>query len=430
MKINTTSRSFRSFFTNNTALKIISLIFAIILWSFVTNSTNPERKKTIYNVPVVLQGLEALEEKGFTLRDDFDSSVHTIDVQVNVKYSDYRLVNKGVVFASIDVSEIERDGVNSVNVVPTFSNLVNVSLDSIDPQVINVTVDKILTKEVPVVVNHSGELADGLVMREPKYNKTVTVKGSSYYVERIHNAVLDVDRTLLKDGTVISSVCKFVDKDNNVIKFDGLRIDADFDVQTVKEVPINTSETAINTDKVKKGYQFVGLSSGKIKVCGHINDISQLTELTAAPIDLTGKDSSFTSAPLELLLPEGISVLDGQESPIAKVEIVQQKKTISIERSITVTGLKPGHTASLTSGDQTVRVENDGTANITASLTLTGSELLLQNVTETDVIVRLSLIDKDSGSYELTPVVILSSTLANNVTAQLTSPLMVTVSIS
>ena len=72
MTKNSKKRSFRSYFTNNSLLKIISIIFAILLWSFVTNSTDPQRTKTITDVPVVLQGLEALEEKGLTLRDDIE----------------------------------------------------------------------------------------------------------------------------------------------------------------------------------------------------------------------------------------------------------------------------------------------------------------------------------------------------------------------
>ena len=65
MTSNNKHRNPRSFFSNNLALKIISLIFAIILWSFVTNSTNPDRTKELKNIPVVIQGLEALEEKGY-----------------------------------------------------------------------------------------------------------------------------------------------------------------------------------------------------------------------------------------------------------------------------------------------------------------------------------------------------------------------------
>ena len=187
----------RSFLANNTSLKLISLLFAIILWGFVTNSTNPEITKNIENVPIVVQGIEALEDKGFIIRDDLTKILPTVDIKVNVKNSDYRLVNKNVVLATIDVSEISMDGTNSVTVVPDFSNLVDVSLESIEPHSITLTVDKIINKEVPVVINKTGELKEGLISVAPQYPQTLSLTGSSYYLDRIENAVVDIDLSTL-----------------------------------------------------------------------------------------------------------------------------------------------------------------------------------------------------------------------------------------
>lgn len=423
-------RSARSFFTNNTALKLISLIFAIILWSFVTNSTNPERRKEIENVTIAVQGIEALEEKGFVIRDDLTKALPTVNVKVNVKNSDYRLVNKNVVHATIDVSEISKDGTTNITVTPTFSNLVDVSLESIEPQSITLTVDRIIKKEVPLLIEKTGELKEGLVSVAPEYTEKVILTGSSYYLDRIENAVVDIDLSTLNDGAKISSICRYIDKDGNAINFDGKKIDVDMDIQTKKEVSINASDSVINKDKLANGYQFINISTGKIILCGHSDAINNLTEVKTAAIDLEGKDSSFTSTPVSLILPEGITLLAGQEQPQAKIEIKQQNQTITVKRYITVSGLNSNLNASITSGDQTVQISSDGKAQIEATISLTGSKLVLDNLKETDVIVRLSLLDKGVGTYELSPVVGLNPALSNNVTTQLISPTQVSVSIS
>ena len=292
-KQNKTTRSFRSYVTNNLLLKIVSLIFAIILWSFVTNSTNPDRTKTLRDVPVVLQGLEALEEKGLTVRDDIEKLLPSVKVKVNVKNSDYKNVDKNVVFASIDVSEISKDGPNSISVTPSFSNLVDVSLISVEPQAINVTIDKILEKEVPVTINQTGTLKDGLVSVNPEYNKTVTVKGSSYYVELISDAVVDIDLSTLKDGDTVSKICRFTDNNGNNINFSGTRIDVDMDIQSKKEVSISTVDAVTNTNKLATGYEFESVSAGKVIVCGHAGVLQDITEVKIKPIDLKGKDAVF-----------------------------------------------------------------------------------------------------------------------------------------
>lgn len=424
------SRSFHSYISNNFVLKIVSLIFAIILWGFVTNSTNPDRVKTLRDVPVVLQGLETLEEKGLTVRDDFEKLLPTVTVKVNVKNSDYRLVDKNVVFVSVDVSEIVKDGPNSVSVVPSFSNMVDVSLASIEPQAINITIDKILEKEIPVTINTTGQLSQGLVSVDPQYDKTVLIKGSSYYVERITDAIVDVDLSTLKDGDVISQVCRFTDSEGNAIKFDSTRIDVDMDIQTKKEVSISTKDAALNSDKVASGYEFESISAGKITVCGHASDLQNITEINIQPIDLKGKDATFTTVPVELILPDGVTLLEGQGMPQAKVQIVTKKKTVTVKRAITVSGLGENMTATITSGNQTVTVKSNGTVKINATVTLTGSNFVLDNLTESDIIVKLSFDNKGTGSYEMTPTVSLSAAIANEVTAQLSSPTQVSVSIN
>lgn len=423
-------RSPRSFLLNNTALKLISLVFAIVLWSFVTNSTNPERQKTIEDVTIVVQGIEALEEKGFIIRDDLSKVLPTVDIKVNVKNSDYRLVNKNVVLASIDVSEISKDGTNSVTVIPKFSNLVDVSLDSVEPQSVTLTVDKLIKKEVPVLIKKTGELKEGLVSLSPEYPQKLLLEGSSYYLDRIENAVIDIDLSTLNDGAKLSTICRYEDKDENVINFEGKKIDVDMDIQTKKEVSITATDSIINKDKLADGYQFTNVSTGKIIVCGHSDVISNITEIKTENIDLTGKDSSFTSTPVSLILPEGVTVLPGQDAPQAKIEIKEQTKTVNVTRYITVTGLSSGLNASITSGDQTVQISSDGTAQIKATVSVTGSKLVLDSLKETDVIVRLSLLDKGIGTYDLSPVVALNPALSNNISAQMVSPTQVSVSIN
>ena len=428
--MNKKNRSFPSYISNNFVLKVISLIFAIILWSFVTNSTNPDRVKTLKDVPVVLQGLEVLEEKGLTVRDDFEKLLPTVTVKVNVKNSDYKLVDKSVVFVSVDVSEIVKDGPNSVSVVPTFTNMVNVSLASVEPQAFNIIVDKILEKEVDVSLNLTGELNKDLVSVNPQYDKKVKIKGSSYYVERIADAIVDIDLSSLKDGDIVSQSCRFTDSEGNAIKFAGSRITVDMDIQTKKEVSISTHNAIVNADKVAKGYQFENISAGKIFVCGHIADLKNVTEIGIQPIDLKGKDATFTSTPVELIVPDGISVVKNQAEPQANIQIVPQKKTVTVKRAITVSGLGENLTATITSGSQTVTKKDNGTIKINATITLTGTEEALNNITDSDVIVRLSFDNTQKGSYEMTPIVSLSAAIASNVSAQLVSPTQVSVTVS
>ena len=138
---------------------------------------------------------------------------------------------------------------------------------------------------------------------------------------------------------------------------------------------------------------------------------------------------TFTTSPIDLILPEGITLFEGQSTPNIKVQIVPKKKSITVKRAITISGLGENLTATVTSGSQTVNVKNNGTIKINATITLTGSNFVLDSLTETDIIAKLSFDNKGAGSYELTPTVSLSASIASEVSAQLVSPTQVSVSI-
>ena len=42
----------KGFFTKNLALKIVSLLFAMLIWGYVMVEVNPKRVKTITDVPI------------------------------------------------------------------------------------------------------------------------------------------------------------------------------------------------------------------------------------------------------------------------------------------------------------------------------------------------------------------------------------------
>lgn len=419
-------RSIHSYLTNNTVLKLISLVFALLLWSFVTNSTDTQRTKTIRDVPVVLQGLEALEEKGLTLRDDIEKILPSVDVKVNVNNSDYKLLDKNVIFVSIDVSEINKDGTNSVSVVTTFSNMIDVSLASVEPHTVNVTVDKLATKDVPVTINKLNTLASDLVSFEPVFPGTVRIEGSSYYVERITNAVCDLDLSTLKDGDTASLPCRFTDTNGNTIKFDTVRIDVDPDIQTLKRVNVSTVGAVINANKLKDGFEYHGITVDTVLICGHIDAISTINEITVQPIDLTDKDEAFTASPIELILPDGVSLAPSQAQPQATIDIREEKQTISKVCMLNVSGLTPERSAIITVNGQAFTVTN-GSTLVPVSVTLTGPISVINAITDQDVTVTLSLRDNAPGTYDLKPVTILNAAIADEVIAQIETVLSVTV---
>ena len=66
---------------NDTKLKILSVLLAIFMWTFVINSTNPTVNKTYRNIPVVIKNQDNLEKSGYTIVGNDESLTTNIKLK-------------------------------------------------------------------------------------------------------------------------------------------------------------------------------------------------------------------------------------------------------------------------------------------------------------------------------------------------------------
>lgn len=420
-------RPFSSYLTNNLALKIFSMVFAIILWSFVINDTNPTRTKSFYDIPVKILGLESLEELGLTTRDDYSNQLF-VTVSTSVAHSDFKHINESIVSASIDLSKITEEGTHDVPISVSFNNVADVSLLSISPSNFSIKVDALISADVPLTVNTKGTLKEGLVSVSPVYPETVHVSGSAFYVSKMSKAILEIDLSNLDDGDISTAPCTFYNALENVINFPATNVTADMDIQSTKAIKIDLSNAVKNTNKVATGFQYDGISANEVTICAHANVLKDITSVSALSIDLTGKNADFKETVLELDLPKGVSLLPNSSAPIANVKIIEAQSTLSIKRKISVIGLN-GSSATINVDGNTYSVKDDGTTNSTATIILSGSASALDKIYNNDVSAILDLSSLGKGTHECTLTPLLNVSLNDQITAQIYSPTSVKVTI-
>ena len=91
---------------HNTWLKLISLGFAIVLWTVVMSQTNPPRVKMIYDVPLEITGLESINARGLSLATPTKEFPDAVNVRVEVPMNDLSRVTKDNVRAYLDLSRV------------------------------------------------------------------------------------------------------------------------------------------------------------------------------------------------------------------------------------------------------------------------------------------------------------------------------------
>ena len=148
----------KTFFTKNIAIKVLSLVFAMLLWGYVLMTQNPERVKTIPNVRVSIEGEADLTTRRLTIRGDRAALLDDVSVRVRTQLTSYADLSADDITASISLSNISTAGTHPVTINAHSSTG---QVVSVTPSQIEVEIDTLVSRAVPVEVRQEGKLPDG-----------------------------------------------------------------------------------------------------------------------------------------------------------------------------------------------------------------------------------------------------------------------------
>jgi len=148
--------------TNDSRLKLVSVVLATFTWFFVKFITSDSR--TIEGVP-----LEVRARTGLTV---LQTSANTVNVVVRGTREDVRQVSRQDLSAVVDLSHDERAGPIMVKLTPkSIRHSRGVQISEIDPPEVTVNVDEMIERVLPVKPQFAGELPANLsierVVTEP-----------------------------------------------------------------------------------------------------------------------------------------------------------------------------------------------------------------------------------------------------------------------
>ena len=225
---------------NNGSLKLISVIFAILLWFFVTNYQDPETVLTLNNVPVKILHTEALKAEGkvYIVLDDSD----TIPVvTINAPRSVVDALEADNVVATADLYNLTPD--NTVPIVLTtnkYSDAITHISGSINQVSLSIEDEKTGTLTITPAV--SGSVADGYEIGQITMDQNqVRVTGPASEVNNVASAGVTVDMSDTENSINTYAEIHLYDRDGIDIDIDkNLKLNIDkvmvrVEVLTVKE---------------------------------------------------------------------------------------------------------------------------------------------------------------------------------------------------
>lgn len=178
---------------------VLSVVIAFGLWLFVINNVSQEDNMTFYNIPVVMEGESALNERNLMITA---VSSNTVSLNLSGTRSNLNKLNSSNITVRVKLSEIYEPGeriglsydISYPGDVPEGAFVV----ENKSPSSIYVNVDYRRNKEIPVQVKYTGTRSENYIYDTENGildNTTVTVIGPAEVADQIEYAVVEVDLT-------------------------------------------------------------------------------------------------------------------------------------------------------------------------------------------------------------------------------------------
>lgn len=300
----------------DSTVKIISILFAVFLWFFVLDSTNPIISSD-FNVPLRVENEDMLKSKDIVIKDV--NFPRTVTVSLKGREDKVKRINSSEMDAVIDLSKVS-DVSTGFLYVEIYKIPAGVSFESVSPRGVNIKLEKIGANPYPVEIVTTGETKGNYkVVGVSISPKTISIEATDSVINTIAQVKAFADITDIKSDTSMKLICKVYDKDGNeMLEFDN-KYSVEAKIEIAKEVPV------IPVVKGKPAKDYVDgihkVSPDKVLISGNPSLVDSIDNLKTETIDIENFNASITKV-TDVILPEGINLINSQKSVSVRVEIV------------------------------------------------------------------------------------------------------------
>lgn len=379
---------------NNLSLKIVSAVFAVILWTVIVNIYDPNTSYTFSNITVQLVNTQSLTEKNYTFEvvDGGKISVTVSgpkSVVTDLKTSDIAAtadLSKVTAFTDyVDIQvQVVKDGqvLNNVEAVPRTSAL-KLSIENRD------------TNTYAVNVNTTGTPANGYAVASTTTSPTyIKVTGPTSLVEGVASVGVDVDVSGAKGTVNTQSDINMYDSDGNIITNEELEMSSEtadviVEMARTKTVPVvvKTSGTP-SQDCVVTG---TSLSQTSVVISGQQEALSKIDNITipssAVSVDGLSEDKTYTFK-LTDYVPSGVKIVsDSRLQVTIKISKASTKAVHISSDAIKIENVSSGYNAVI-----------EGTG---IDVIISGTGTMLENISATDITCNVNAAGLSAGTHSV-----------------------------
>ena len=278
-------------FLSNITIFIISLLLAILIWILASQENDPTLLQS-FQLPVDIVGQSE--------DNNLEISTDTIVVVVEAPSSVMQTLGPDDFSAVIDLSEVVL-GEEVALPITVNTKTPGTSVNSHSPETVNVRLEQLVTKDVPVILDVRGSVARGHTQGEPLIDpETITVVGTAEQVEPLNSARVTVFLNNVRDTFTSTPFPVFYDRQGQISSVSSLdSVSAESVAITIPvEESADFAEKIIDVDwsgQPADGYRLLGINvePPSALLQGSPSSLNALTQVTTEPIDITGLTETF-----------------------------------------------------------------------------------------------------------------------------------------
>jgi YbbR domain-containing protein len=384
---------------------LLAFLLSVAVWVSAVVASDPNEENQFPDkIPIEVIGLgEDLEILG-----NIPSTV-TISLRAPQSLWDELLLNPDLITAKIDLTNLEQDE-HLIPVEISFG-IAPVELTKIEPELITVTLENEVSKQVGVIIEPIGDLALGYEIQEIiTGTDEATVTGPESLVSQIVEVLGRITISGAREDVVDLLYLVAVDENGNQIS--GVSLTPSEISTTVHIVQSGGyREVVVKVETIgtlPSGYRLTNISVFPPTITVFSSNPQAVAEMpgfvSTEPIDLReATDDIEMRLPLDL--PEDVVMVGEEQSVAVQVGIAAIETTIALNRPIEIIELGQGLAA-------TISPE-------TVEIFLTGPLSVLETLDPDDVIVFVSLAELGPGTHLAET---LAEVLADNVVIESINP--------
>ncbi len=352
--------------TKNWGLKLVSFLFAVMLWIIVTNINDPISPLKVNNIPVTIKNGDLITEKGqiYEVLEDTDMIDSVI---IRAPRSIIDTLGASNVIAEADMRDLT--SLNTIS-IKLYTNKYNDKLESIKGNIdsVKLNIEDKQTRSFPIRPNVTGEIQEGYMVGAVNTEQNlIRLSGPESVISQISRAQAEVDVSGFTNNIGTDSDIRLYNEDGVEIRSESIeksitRVRINVEILEKKTVPIIYQSSGVPADGYKATGEITG-SRNSVMIAGRSELMKEITSIVIPEeaLDVSGaRETVETMINIHDYLPEGVILaeedFEGQISVAVRIEQVRRQNVSVPVESIRFIGLPAGYHASITEPEESYEI--------------------------------------------------------------------------